>query len=119
MNKNRIIPKSLKKSLPFLQIVAKLSDINRKNVLKEVGGEKILYNALHEIAHNTLNGNFKLNRNQLKRLKPHTKTLKNLCVNSNRNCSKKRKKLIVQSGGYLQFLIPALASILPTIISKF
>lgn len=118
MNENRTISKSLRKSLPFLRVVSKLSNKNRKKILKDVSGERAVYNALEEIAQNTLNGNLKLNSNQIRRLKPHRKTLENLCNKSNRNCSKKRKKLIVQSGGYLNILLPVITSLLPTLLSK-
>lgn len=116
--KSTIISNSLNKSLPLLKIVSKLSQKNRNNILKELGGEKTVYNAFHEIAHNTLKGNYKLSKPQLKKLKPHNNVLKKLCIKSNRNCCKKRKKLIVQSGGFLPILIPAIATILSSIISR-
>jgi hypothetical protein len=110
------VSKSLQKTLPFLNVVSKLSNENRKRVLKEVGGEKHIYNALHEIAYNTLKGNIKLDKSQSKKLIRHKKLLENLCKNN--KCAKKRSKLIVQSGGFLPFLIPALASIISAVISR-
>ena len=112
------ISTSLRKTLPVLKIVSKLNNKNKRSVLNQLGGEKKIFNALHEIAHNTLNGNLKLKKNQINKLRPHRKVLENLCVPSSRKCSKKRKKLIVQSGGFLPILIPALTSILSAIISK-
>ena len=108
--------KSLGKALPFLKLVSNLSNQNRRRVLRELGGDKTVYNALNEIAHNTIKGKVKLNKSQSRKLKPHRKILENLCKPTNRNCSKKRKSLIVQSGGFLPILIPALATILSTII---
>ena len=118
MTKKRIISKSLKKSLPLLKTVTRLSPANRKRILTELGGETHLYNALHEIAHNTLKGRVKLNPNQKRKLTAHKRTLTNLCDSKYRKCSKKRKQLISQSGGFLPILIPAIASILGSVVGN-
>lgn len=114
----KTISKSLQKSFPLLQLLTKLSNKNRSNVLKDLGNEKIIYNSLQEIAHNTLNGKVQLNKHQKRKIKPYEKVLKNLCCNRNRKCCKKRKKLIIQSGGFLPILIPAIAAILTSLISS-
>ena len=112
------VSKSLNKALPVLRIVSKLNKRNKRSVLNQLGGEKTVFNALHEIAYNTLNGNLKLKKNQIRKLRPHRKVLENLCLPSSRKCSKRRKKLIIQSGGFLPILIPALTSIITALISR-
>ena len=112
---------SLKKTLPFIKIVSKLSQKNRSKILKELKGDHNVYNALNEIAHNTLKGNIKLKKPQLQKLKRHKKVLEKLCDHRNRNCTKKRQKLIEQSGAAWPLLIsaiPALASLISSLVSR-
>jgi len=116
--KVNIISKSLNKSLPLLKVVTKLPMNSRTRILKELGGEKIVYNALHELAHNTLSGKIPLSKVQKRKLKPFKKTIEGLCNPRNKKCGKKRKQLIVQSGGFLPVVLTALASILPALISN-
>ena len=107
---------SLQKSLPLLNVLSKLSPRVRRIVLKEISGEKILYNSLHELAHNTLNGRLKLSTQQVKKLKPFKRLLQQLCLASNRKCSKKRKQLVQKGEGILPILIPALTALFSSII---
>ena len=107
------ISSNLNKTLPFLKVVTKLSPTNRKKVLKEVGSDKIVYNSLHEIAHNTLKGRVKLDKKQQKKLKPYLKTLNHICKKP--KCLKKQQNLIVQSGGAFPILIPAISALLTAV----
>lgn len=110
---------SLKKTLNFLQALTRVKDRDsREVVLKHLGDDKILYDALSEIARNYLKGNINLSTSQSKKIKRHSKVLKELCCKKNRKCAKKRKELLVQSGGFLPILIPAVASIISAIISR-
>ena len=111
-----MISSSLRKSMPLLKGISTLNEAKRKKVLSDIGQDPTIYHALREIAHNTIKGNVKLNNNQKLKLKRHNKTLKALCVNC--KCAKKRKKLVVQSGGFLPLLIPAVAGLISSIISK-
>jgi hypothetical protein len=112
------ISESLKLTLPFLKILSKLSKTNRLNILKEIGGDQHLFNALHEIAHNTLNRRVKLDKAQIKKLKPYKRILEELCDQNSRKCGKRRKKLVQQGSGFLPILIPAIVSVLSSILSK-
>lgn len=111
-----MVSSSLRKSLPLLKVMSRLKTKNRQNILSEVSNEDTLYNALREIAHNTLKGNVKLNSIQKKKLKPYSKTLKGLCDKP--KCRRRRQKLIVQSGGFLPILIPAITGLLSSIIAN-
>ena len=111
-----MVSQSVRKTVPLLKVIAKLSNANRKKVLSEVGGDEILYKALREIAHNTIKGNVKLNKYQKAKLKPYSRTLEELCTST--KCLKRRKKLVVQSGGFLPILIPAVASLIASLVAK-
>ena len=85
-----MISQSVRKTLPLLKTISKLSKANRSKILSEVGGEDAVYKALREIAHNTIKGNVKLNNYQKAKLKPHARTLRNLCTSN--KCLKQKKK---------------------------
>jgi len=118
MKKSRTVSNSLRKSFPLLKMTANMSKDNRQRILKEIGGDETVYNALHEIAYNTIKGNYKLPITHSKKLKRYNPLLEEFCVTKNKSCSKKRKQLIEQSGGFLPILIPALATIISSIISR-
>ena len=111
-----MISPSVRKTLPLLNIIAKMNNTNRKRILSEVGGDDIIYKALKEIAHNTIKGNVKLNKSQKAKLKTHSRTLKGLCTSN--KCLKRRKKLVEQIGGFLPILIPAVASLISSLVAK-
>jgi|SRR6266571_1585816 len=112
------VSNSLKKSLPLLKLVSRMTPANRSKILKDVRGDKTVYNALNEIAYNTKFRKYKLSSGQLKKLKPHAKVINKLSEVKNRNCCSKRKILIQQSGGFLPILIPAVISALGAILSR-
>ena len=75
--------------------------------------------ALVEIIHNLLSGNITLTANQKKKLQKYKKQFRYLsskCINKNKkkkNINKKiSRRVIVQSGGALPFLIPLLAPLI-------
>src|SRR5882757_10892375 len=115
MSKN-IVSKSLKNSLPFFKIVARLPDRSRKIILDDLAGDQTAYNAVQEIAYNTIKGNVKLKKSQKTKLKKHEKVLKKFCCLKNKKNLKKRKQLLVQSGGFLPILIPTVASIITSLL---
>jgi len=116
--KQPVISTHLNKSLPLLRVVTRLPMRTRKRVLNELGAEKTVYKALHELATNTLNGEIPLSKVQKRRLKPHRATLEHLCDPRSRKCAKKRRKLIVQSGGFLPIILKGLAYALPTLLTS-
>jgi hypothetical protein len=87
----------------------------RKKVISEVFDD-CLYKALNEISVNTVAGKIPLNNQQKKLLRKHKITIKKLaCYTKNKN---RRKKLVLQSGGFLPILIPTVASILTSLLTK-
>jgi hypothetical protein len=84
----------------------------RNMILKEVNGDKVLFDALSELAHNHIKRNIPMRKDHFKKLKRHTKLLNSLDCPKSRKCALKRKKLLEQSGGFLPILIPAAAAAL-------
>jgi len=106
------VSNSLKKTLPLLTVLNRLTPKSRQSVINELKDEKVFFNALHELSYNGLKG-----RSGLKdtKFKPHINLMKKFCSPSNRKCAKKRKRLITQSGGFIgsaliSTLLGALAS---------
>ena len=85
----------------------------RRKLMKQC--DECLTDAVSEIAKNCLIGNLKLKNCELKNLKKYSKILKIL---SKRNSYEKRKKLIVQKGGFLQYLIPSALYLLEKFMAK-
>src|SRR5258708_11319180 len=108
--------KNLKNCMQQLQFIAKIKDSDlRKKVLKNVADD-CLYSALNEIALNTVNKKVPLSAIDKKSLRKHRVKIQNLaCFTKNK---KKRKRLVVQSGGILPFIIPTIASILTSLIAN-
>ena len=112
------VSKHLRQALPMLDILTRLSKRKRMKELAEMGGEIKLYNALHEIAFNTIKGPVKLTEVQKRKIKPYRKTLEDLCKKKYKNCIKKRKELIIQSGGFLPIVLPTIVSLLSAILNN-
>ncbi len=110
------VSKSVVSTIPFLKVVSRLPDKSRKIVLNDLSEDQTVYDALSEIAHNTIKGNVKLKKSQSKKLKHHSNVLKQLCCLKNKKNIQKRKKLVVQSGGFLPILIPSIAALLGSLI---
>lgn len=85
----------------------------RKAIIKN--GDKELIFSICECILNSLNGNLKLSHDNLKSLEPYRYTLRNLIKKSNINS---KKKLLIQRGGFLNILLPAIITGLATIISS-
>jgi hypothetical protein len=87
----------------------------RKKFIAEIFDD-CLYKALNEISVNTIAKKIPLNIQQKKHLRKHQLTIKKLaCYTKNK---RRRKNLTVQSGGFLPILIPAVASVLTTLLTK-
>ena len=99
----------LEKHLPLLRCLSISKPKIQKAIVHESDEEVI--KVLCECAKNTINGNIKLNPAQFKQLKCYYVLLKQL---ANKKTSTKKKKRILQKGGFLGAL---LAAAIPTITS--
>ena len=87
---------------------------SRKDVLRYLANRDCIYKAMREISINILNSNIPLNKKQIKKLNNHAKTIKALkCGTKNK---RRRKELVIQSGGYLPFILPILATVLSKLV---
>jgi len=87
---------------------------NQKDVIKRAKGP--LINKICECILNILNGKIKISSDEFEKLKPYKNLFRKLLVKKTK--LKEKKRLIIQKGGFLQILIPAIISGLATIISS-
>jgi len=103
--------------IKILNIIAKIKNAKtRKKILFDLDGDECFYKALREIALNTVNKNIKVPGPQRKKLQKYKKLIQTLSKPA--KTRRTRKKLIIQSGGFLPLLIPAAISLLTTLIKK-
>ena len=99
-----------------MKIISKIRDAQlRKRILSEIADD-CLYKALHEIAVNTVKRNVPLSRPAKISLRKYKLHIQNLARKTKNK--KLRKRLVIQSGGFLPILIPAVASILGALLNK-
>jgi len=107
--------KILKSCFPKLSFICKIKDPKlRKKLLINIA-DNCLFQALHEIAVNTIKGRVPLSNSQKRKLSKHKSTLSKLAKNGKPN-KKGKLILIKQSGGFLPILLPAIATVLSSII---
>lgn len=101
------------KNKDFLQLLCTGNKKLKKTLIQNGTPDQI--KSICEIILNLLRGNIKLTDEELDKLKKKKKILRQL---SKKNQSSKKRKILIQKGGFLQFLIPALISGLATIVSS-
>jgi hypothetical protein len=72
--------------------------------------------ALTKMVRDTLVGNFPLTSNERKRLEDFKKQIRQFACP--KGCVTKKRKAIVQRGGFLQFLLPMLAPVVGSLLSS-
>ncbi len=94
-----------------LEFVSKIKCENtQKILLMYLAKSPKYYLALKEIALNVIKGNVYINNKTKKKLSKHKKNIYSLVL-KNKLYSRDRKKLVVQSGGWL-WIIPLITSII-------
>ena len=112
MSKKSYIPCCIK----YLDLIAKIKNTKtRKAVLKDFSSKAEIFEALKEIATNTINKNVPLTSLQKKKLRHHKKIIIALSQKKNKS-NKTKKKLVEQSGGFLPVLIPIIFSIVDQLL---
>ena len=108
--------RNLRTCMEKLKLIAQIPNPNtRKTVLKSLCDE-CLYKALYEIAVNTVNNKVPLTVKQKRHLRRYK--LKILQLTRKTNNKNRQKQLVVQSGGIIPYLIPAIAAILGSAIFR-
>jgi hypothetical protein len=98
----------------FLESIHNCKSLKRKKIISSCSSDNI--KALSELALNTLKGNLKVKPFQLKQLRKHRTAIRKL---SKRNVSEKTKrKLLIQNGGFLPFLIAPFLSAIGAVAGK-
>lgn len=106
--------KILNNCFPKLNFIAKIKDPKLRKKLLASLADNCLFQALHEIAVNTVKGTVPLNKSQKRRLAKHKNVINKLAKIQS---SKKRKLILIkQSGGFLPIILPAIATVLSTLL---
>ena len=106
--------KRIKDQLDFLKVLSKATPKQRRAVLE--GANKDLINAICECALNCLKGNVQLTPLQKKKLTRHKQTLRSLA--NKKYPLAKKKKVLVQNGGFLGFLLKPILGSLASLLLK-
>jgi len=114
--------KVLQECMPVLRLVASIKNPTlRKQVLLDATRNpetlKCLYMALHELALNTVKGHIPLSPKLKERLRRAKQGIhiKALATPSNRQ---NKRRLVVQSGGWIPIVAPIAAAVITKIIDK-
>jgi hypothetical protein len=107
----------LKKNKQLLELTAISKKKLRDSIIK--GGDREFIYSICECVLNVMNGNVKINNHTFNKLKVYKNTFKKLLKKSK---LKDKKKILIQKGGFLQYLIPAvitgISSIITALINK-
>ena len=87
---------------------------NQRDLIRRAKGP--LINKICECILNIINGQIKLSKEDFEKLKPYKNLFRKLLTKNTK--IKEKKRLIIQKGGFLQILIPAIISGLASIISS-
>lgn len=94
---------------PLLRALTRVHDKKlQRKLLRMLCREKKFKTCVCEIAHNTIKGNIALTAKDKKRINRHSTIVRKIL----------RKKSIDQSGGFLNIVVPLLASVVGEIISS-
>lgn len=104
------VSKRVRENIDFLRFLASCNPNQRKTAIKYASKEAIL--ALVECCINVLHGTIELPEHNRKRLKKHRVIIRNL---SRESPLSKRRKILVQKGGFLPFLLAPLLSIVSSV----
>ena len=103
----------IKTNINFLKLLTSCNSRLQKVLIKNATKEQIY--SLCEIILNILNGNVKLSEEEFKKLDKKKKVLRYLVQNKT---SIKKKKYLIQKGGFLQFIIPSIITGIASIVSS-
>lgn len=99
----------------LINVLATASPKLRKAILNQA--DKSLIQTLTESCHNVANGNIKISPCNLRKLKRYKSQIRKItCPKSGWQL---KKKVLIQSGGFLPILMPIISSVLGGIVSHF
>lgn len=99
----------VKRYYPLLVAVVKIKDVKCRNkILKELSKDEDFAKCMKEITENVLEENITLSVKDKKRLNKHAKVITNL----------QKGRGISQSGGFLNIVVPLLATVVSELLSR-
>ena len=102
---------NLKKHFKDLEFISKIKcDKTKKAMMKYKSKDPKIYLALREIALNVIKGNIDMDKKTKRKLSKHKKNIYNIAKRG-KIPVKKRKNLVVQSGGWL-WILPVVSTII-------
>lgn len=113
-----MISENLKKWLSLFDVLQKVKNRNlRERLLHNFSSDASLFDALREIIINIRDNNIDLKEDEKRKLIQHREVLRRLLKRSYKSPSV-RKKIVNQSGGFLNILLPIVTSVITEIISR-
>ena len=103
----------VKRNLHLLTSIASCKKCLRNTIIQK--GSKDFINSIIECVDNLLRDNIKLGESEFKKVQKAKSTLRKLVKKSSLT---EKKKLLIQKGGFLQYLIPAAVSVISSLISN-
>ena len=103
----------VKKCLPVLKRLSRLGDRAKREYVRKC--DKEFVNCVSECAKNVIKGNVLLNDRQMKNLRRKRNDLREL---SSKKTSLRKKRRILQKGGFLTSLIPPVLAALTGLLMK-
>jgi hypothetical protein len=110
---------NLKRCASVLSLVSRIRNKSlRDSILREISCDDHIYDALSELAVNTLKGNVPLTKRQKEKLRRQKRFISSLSCDRKKHSLRKRKYLVRQSGGYLATVLPIIVTLLSELLSK-
>ena len=88
----------------------------KKTILKEMSENPCYFDAIHEIINNIYLKNLKIPPSRRTKMKRFLKFFDD--IHRQPKSKAKRRKLVIQSGGFIQFILPILATLVTELISN-
>ena len=105
---------NLRQCMQDFLLIKKYPKSKRDAILSHLAHKECIWKALREISHNIIKKNIKLTKAQKIKLNRYAKTIKGISKGTKNK--KRRRRLIQQSGGFIGWLAPVVAAVLPSII---
>jgi len=104
----------MRRYLPILKRITRMNDKARRRYVKNC--DRALMDCFSECAKNILKGNVPMSDRQFSRLKRQKTNVRDL---ASKRTSLRKKRLIVQKGGFIQaLLMPAIATLGSAVLSR-
>ena len=104
----------LQKNLDTLKILSCCNKKTKTDILQKSDSD--LIHCLEECVLNTLNGNIKLSDKEIKKLKKFKYSLRKIL---DKKKSSDKKKIFIQEGGFLQYILPGAIALITSLIEKY